>query len=457
MAVNGIDFGVTEAGFIPRSYEDVVAEMQDEVRGFAGESIPLSERTIEGQTIRIVAERVSELWEAEQALDAADDPDSASGADLDATCALTGTIREGERPSMTTLTLTGTPATIVSAGSQAETLSTAVVFETTDDATIAALAAWTITTGYAVDDRATNGGNAYVCITAGTSAGAGGPTTTSDDITDGTVHWRFMGAGTGAVDADAEAVVDGPQVAASGDVTVIDTPVGGWSGVINLRDADLGADEETDESLRVRRELEIGRQGSSPPDAIRAEMLDVGDGTSNPVTSCTVFYNSTDLVDADGMPPHSVEVLVRGGEDQDVVDALYDAVAAGIATTGTSVGTATDDEGVDHLVYYSRPEEILIYVDIEVEVDASKFQSGAEDLVKEAIVEFGDGRDTGVDVRASAVSAQAFAVAGVIGVAHCYIDDAPAPAGSATISISRRQLAVFDTSRISVTVTPVTP
>jgi len=38
-------------------------------------------------------------------------------------------------------------------------------------------------------------GKLYVCITAGTSAGAGGPTGTNADITDGTVHWMYAGAG----------------------------------------------------------------------------------------------------------------------------------------------------------------------------------------------------------------------------------------------------------------------
>ena len=40
----------------------------------------------------------------------------------------------------------------------------------------------------------TNSGNAYVCITSGTSASSGGPTTTSNNITDGTAHWQYLGA-----------------------------------------------------------------------------------------------------------------------------------------------------------------------------------------------------------------------------------------------------------------------
>lgn len=53
---------------------------------------------------------------------------------------------------------------------------------------------WQATHAYTVGQRVTNGSpkKLYVCITAGTSAGAGGPTTTAADITDGTVHWRYV-------------------------------------------------------------------------------------------------------------------------------------------------------------------------------------------------------------------------------------------------------------------------
>jgi hypothetical protein len=54
-------------------------------------------------------------------------------------------------------------------------------------------AAWQATHAYVVGDRSTNDtGKMYEVITAGTSAGAGGPTGTSADITDGTVHWKYV-------------------------------------------------------------------------------------------------------------------------------------------------------------------------------------------------------------------------------------------------------------------------
>lgn len=43
-------------------------------------------------------------------------------------------------------------------------------------------------------------GKCYKCITAGTSAASGGPTGTGADITDGTVHWQYIGTADMIVD-----------------------------------------------------------------------------------------------------------------------------------------------------------------------------------------------------------------------------------------------------------------
>lgn len=54
--------------------------------------------------------------------------------------------------------------------------------------------AWAASTAYVVGDVVYNGTpqKVYECITAGTSAGSGGPTTEADDITDNTAHWYWM-------------------------------------------------------------------------------------------------------------------------------------------------------------------------------------------------------------------------------------------------------------------------
>lgn len=54
--------------------------------------------------------------------------------------------------------------------------------------------AWAGSTSYSVGQTRQNGTNAYRVITPGTSASSGGPTGTGSNITDGTVHWKYLSA-----------------------------------------------------------------------------------------------------------------------------------------------------------------------------------------------------------------------------------------------------------------------
>jgi hypothetical protein len=58
----------------------------------------------------------------------------------------------------------------------------------------AALDDWAVSTAYAEYDRVEANRRIYECIVAGTSSSTGsGPHSAGDEITDGTVTWRFIG------------------------------------------------------------------------------------------------------------------------------------------------------------------------------------------------------------------------------------------------------------------------
>lgn len=436
--------GLSSTGFTIETFEEILASIQASLWGIFGTTLDLSAGSLLGQIIAVFAERIATLWELAEAINVSQDPDAASGAALEALAALTGTVRLPATASTATLTLTGTASTVVPTGSRGST--GVIEFATNGNATLVALTAWAASTAYTIGARRTNVGRSYIVTIAGTSAGSGGPTTTAAAIVDGTVTWRYMGEGAAAVDGASTATITGPLEAISGSINQIATPVSGWQSVINLTDATPGRNVETDALLRVRRELELSASGSSPPDAIRAALLKVKN-----VTNVIVFYNDTDVTDAEGVPPHSVEALVQGGADQDIWNALLANVAAGIGTHGTSVGTAVDTQGNSHTMRFTRPQEILIYVTITLTKDPVFYPQNGDDLVEAAIVTYGNGLPVGRNVVASGIGAQAFSVSGVLDVTSTFIGTAPSPGSSTTIVITTRQLALYDTSRITVT------
>lgn len=447
-------YGLSDVGFLPEPLSQLRADLEAAMRGAFGASLSLGDRSIFGQIVGIIAERLADLWSNMERVNSSQDPDKATGASLDALCALTGTARPPATFSAVTLTLTGTPATVVPLGTAAATASTAKNFALVAAATITVVPTWVTATIYSVGNRVTNGGSVYQCTVGGTSSG--GPTGIDPTalIADGTVTWTWLGLGTGAIDALANAQVTGVIEGFARDITVRINQVAGWSSVTNLLDAAPGRDVASDGVLRQLRVAELSGDGETTLDAITAALLSLTD-----VTSCTVFVNNTDFTDANGTPPHSiaplVEIAVGATFDQEIWDTLLANVAAGILTFGTSIGTSVDSQGNPQTMAFSRPTAIPIYVRLVVLKDLT-YPGDGDAEVADAVATWGQNQAVGKDVVASAIVAQAFSVQGVLDV-QAFIDVSPSPTLSVTIPISLRQLATYDTSRISVTSTTGTP
>lgn len=444
-------YGLTDDGFVPKTTEIVRDSLNERIRSRQGASMDLSDEDPLGQVVGLIAAELGELWEVTEDVNAQGSRDNATGAGLDAVGLLTGSFRPDAKPSTVTLTLTGAPTTVVPAASQSRTDSTEAVFRHTEDCTIAATDAWASTTGYVVGDRVTNASRVYYCRTAGTSAGSGGPSTTSEDITDGTAHWRYLGEGTGDIDVEAECEDNGATVALAGDIDHIVTPVSGWESVTNLLDAELGRDEALDAEYRLVQEVDLASPGTGTVDAIKEALLEI-----EGVTRVKIFVNNTDVTDVDGLPPHSIEALVRGGDDQDIWDALLANVAAGIATYGDEDGTAEDSEGNSHDMFFSRPDEITIWAVLDAYFPTGEVPTDAATQVKTALVAAGDARDVGANANVAQVYAGAMSVDGVFDVANVTVDSVD-PAVATSVAVNARQLAVWDSSRITVNVLTGTP
>jgi len=443
-------FGLTETGFIPKTLEDIKGEFEQDFQGEFGTGVNLEPESVNGQLIGIFSERLAELWEALLDLYASMDPDQATGAAQDAIMAFTGTIRLTAKYSTATVLATGDTGTVLPTGRVFSVPGAGTRFDTLAPATLAAPAAWASSHAYALGDIVSNGGRIFYATAAGTSAGSGGPSGSGTAIVDGTVTWRSLGAGTGVAAVSVQAEQTGPWPAYAWSLTTVETAVAGLNTVTNPLDAVLGANVESDALARVRREVELQSSGLAAADAIRAHVLKVLEEAAVQDRAVAVFLNDEDTTDGDGHPPHSVEVVARGGDDELVRDAVFGAVAGGIQPVGTNSGTVTDSEGGTHTVAFSRPTEVPVYLDIVIATD-STFPADGINLLKATLADWGDANlNMGDDVIQSRLYAPAFTISGITDVTTLAVGLSAWPMLEDNLAMGLRDLAVFDTSRIRV-------
>ena len=463
-------YGLTLTGFVPKTLVEAKAELDALFKNTFGANLgsepdgSIPPDSVAGQFVGLLADRESEIWEVTQAVSSSFDPDNATGKPLDALCAITGTIRNPERHSLGSVVLTGDPGTVLTAGRIASVVISKARFETLAPVTLVLDASWAVATPYALGARVTNGGapaRVYQVVVAGTSALAGsGPSGTGSAIVDGSVTWAYCGDGTASADCAVQSVEAGAYSALANTLTEIETPVTGWLGVRNLTDVAIGSAVEGDPPLRIRRENELSGNGNSTLNALRAKLLRVGQGTANPVIDCTVFENTTMIVDANGVPPKAFEALVLGGDQPVILQTVFDTKPLGIEAAGSVSGVVTDSAGNPHTIKFSRPTEVLIWVELDITKDAAKYPLDGDAQCVQAVLDWhtpANGYSFGKDATVWGVATSVYRVPGVLKVTAVRIGLVPAPVTLIDILIGIRQIARFDSARTLVTSVNGTP
>jgi uncharacterized phage protein gp47/JayE len=287
--------------------DEIRTELEARWRSEFGDNVDLSSESPDAQLIGIMAEREASLWEQAEAIYGAGNVVSATGAALDERAALTGLSRIPASSSTVTVTIHGTPGTVLAAGR------------------VIRLA---------------------------------------DQLSRFTLPGATIGGG-GTVDVLATAEDTGPVQALAGSTWEIVTPVTGWSSTTNALDANLGRAIESDAALRARiRRSQISV--SNVADALRKAIALI-DG----VTEVKVTQNVLDFTDADGRPPHSFEVIVVGGADAEIAATIWDLKPDGIETYGTTTQATTDALGHSVSVRFTRPASVNIWLTAQITADAA--------------------------------------------------------------------------------------
>jgi len=169
--------------------------------------------------------------------------------------------------------------------------------------------------------------------------------------------------------------------------TIISSVVG-WDAVINFSAGTTGSDIETDAELRARRDIELQNSGTTTNSGIKEEVLNI-----TGVASVTIIENDTSITDVDGRTPHSYEVFVEGGVDDEVAQAIYDTKPAGINVVTTVAGPSqrtgniVDVNSAATTLTFSEPIAIPMLIVVTGTKDA-EYPATGDQQVKDALLAF---------------------------------------------------------------------
>jgi uncharacterized phage protein gp47/JayE len=448
-------YGVLSTGFVKKDVDTIKDELETAFKALFGAGLNVLPTSSFGQLISAITDRESDIWDLAEAVYNSQYPDTASDQSLDNVMALTGAARLPAVETEGAVICTGLAATVLSIG-RVVSSGADIRLESTAGATLNLATAWATGTAYVLGDIRSNDGNIYACVQAGTSAGSGGPTGTGDDIVDNTCLWDFVGDGLSFASVNFKAEDTGAQAVAAGAIHTdagtgaIETPVSGWEDARNIADLETGRAIETDSAARIRRASLLHASGLSTVDAVAARVADNVEG----VTRVSGFENTDDVVDAQGLPAHSIEMVVVGGEDQDIWDEIWASKGGGIETHGTESGTSLDRNGDPQAVNFNRPTEKRIHTIIEGTKDVD-YPSDGDDQIKAAIVEWGDTLGVGADVIQSLMYAVVTGISGVTDVTKIWISIDPVhpPVAGNNLTIGSREISTWDTTDVDVTIT----
>lgn len=176
-------------------------------------------------------------------------------------------------------------------------------------------------------------------------------------------QWRLISTysapGAGTYVLSFQAAVPGAILTVPNTITV---PISIVLGVTSINNpttyTTLGINEETDAALRLRRQKSVSLASTGFLNGLLAALENI-----NGVTSAFVYENTTASTDGDGVPGHSIWVIVAGtAANADIANAIYTKRSAGCGMFGSTTYVITQADGSPFIVSWDVvvPENLFI-------------------------------------------------------------------------------------------------
>jgi uncharacterized phage protein gp47/JayE len=185
----------------------------------------------------------------------------------------------------------------------------------------------------------------------------------------------------GSMTVTAQAMDIGAITASANSINKISTPTFGWQTVNNPAAAVVGVPVETDADLRRRQAQSVAIPAQSVLDSI------IGAVASLPgVLRYRGYENDGDTTDANGLPAHSISLVVEGGTAQVIGETIALKKTPGTRTYGTTAVTTVDKFGMENVINFYRPTTATISVEVTATA-LTGYTSSYAALIKAAVAE----------------------------------------------------------------------
>lgn len=241
----------------------------------------------------------------------------------------------------------------------------------------------------------------------------------------------------------------GAIAAPANTLTKLMMPVYGVRTVTNPTDVLIGKDRETDQALRIRRSYSVATPSQSILEGIKGAVANIAE-----VLQVEAYENKTDLVDANGLPPHSFSIVVKGGDSAEIAAAIFRREPVGSNQYGDTTVTVLDSYDLPHSVTFMRPPVVRIYIQVHL-TPLFGWTDEMIAIMQENIVAWTQANWLiGVPVVRSQLYIPINETGTQFAVAALLLGTTPAVADVEMIQIAYNQIAEVSTNDIEVLVTP---
>ncbi|MCY1326448.1 Baseplate J-like protein [compost metagenome] len=287
--------------------------------------------------------------------------------------------------------------------------------------------------------------------------GQAGTTITNGIAKDGNgVKWALPASVTippaGEITVTATCQTIGAVSAPAGSITQIGTPTLGWQTVTNPADAAEGAPVETDAALRQRQTISTALPSLTVLDGIIGAVASlVG------VTRWAAYENDADGTDANGIPEHSISLVVEGGDATAIANAIAAKKTPGSGTYGTTSVVVLDVYGRPITIRFYRPSDAAITATVDVKA-LTGYSTQTGDAIKQAVSDYVNGVAIGGGLSGSVEWADAITAANSVGGGVTFkltglTLSGPGGAGSPDVALAFNQAASCTPASITLNVT----